>query len=70
MPNNVKNIKNGAILVEIEKDIETLLKMKKFHEIKIKVFPNKTLNTPRGVIRNRAVLLLHGRNKKTELKKK
>lgn len=48
MPSNVKILKNGAILVEVEKDADTLLKRKKFHEIKIKAYSYKTFEHLKG----------------------
>ena len=54
-PKSVKNLRNGTIMVETENKKHTnfLLNMKTFHTLKIKTYPHKTLNSSKGVIRNK-----------------
>ena len=54
-PKTVKNLRNGTIMIEIEnkKHANFQLNMKIFHNLKIKTYPHKTLNSSKGVIRNK-----------------
>lgn len=71
MQNNVKNLKNKAILVEVErkKVAGTFLKMKKLHEIKIKTYAREILNPSRDVIRRKELSHCSIEKIKTKLKK-
>ena len=70
-PKMIKKTKDGNLLVEITnlRDAQSLLKMKNFHEYKCKVFPHKTLNTSKGVVRSYELSLATEEEIKTELAK-
>ena len=53
-PKSVKKLRNGTILIEVERKsyAENLLKMKEFANIKIKSFPHLSLNSSKGVVRS------------------
>ena len=54
IPQTVKKLKDGNILVEIDKKsyADNLLKMKFFANLKIKTFAHNSLNTSKGVVRS------------------
>ena len=54
-PKTVKILRNGTIMIETENKKHTnfLLNMKIFRKFKIKTYPYKTLNSSKGVIRNK-----------------
>ena len=54
-PKNVKKLKNGTILVETNRKSQTdnLLKITKFFNINVTVTEHKTLNSCKGIIRDR-----------------
>ena len=54
-PKNVKKIKNGTLLVETNRKSQTdnLLKLTKFFNINVTVTEHKTLNSCKGIIRDR-----------------
>ena len=54
-PKNVKKIKNGTLLVETNRKSQTdnLLKITKFFNINVSVTEHKTLNSCKGIIRDR-----------------
>ena len=58
-PKNVKKLKNGTLLVETNRksQSENLLKITKFFNLNVTVTEHKTLNSCKGIIRNR--LLKH-----------
>ena len=51
---SVKKLKNGTLLVEVDKKsyAENLLKMTLFTNIKIKTYPHASLNSSKGVVRS------------------
>ena len=53
-PVSVKKLKNGTLLVEVDKKsyAENLLKMTLFTNIKIKTYPHASLNSSKGVVRS------------------
>lgn len=69
-PKTVKNLRNGTILVEVEKKryADTLLKMKNFHNKKIKSYPHGKMNMSKGVVRSRELSSCTIEEIKTELK--
>ena len=69
-PKTVKKLQNGNLLIEVvqEKDANFLLKMKIFHDIKVKSFVHERLNTSRGVIRSRELSLCSIEEIKSELR--
>ena len=54
-PKSVKKLKNGTLLVETTRKMQTdiLLKSKKFFNLPVEVKPHKTLNSSKGIIRDR-----------------
>ena len=54
-PKNVKKLKNGTLLVETNRKSQTdnLLKITKFFNINVSVTEHKTLNSCKGIIRDR-----------------
>ena len=54
-PKNVKKLKNGTLLVETNRKSQTdnLLKLTKFFNINVTVTEHKTLNSCKGIIRDR-----------------
>ena len=68
-PKSVKKLKNGTLLVEIDRKTyaENLLKLKTFFNIKIKSYPHTTLNTSRGVIKSSELSLCNLEEIKTNL---
>ena len=56
-PKSVKKLKNKTLLIETTRRAQTenLLKMKKFFNLKVTVSEHKTLNTSRGIIKDRAL---------------
>lgn len=54
-PKNVKKLKNGTLLIETNRKTQTenLLKTEKFFNMKVTVTEHKTLNTCKGIIRDR-----------------
>ena len=54
-PKNVKKLRNGNLLVDVQmkKHAENILKIDKFHNIKCKAYPHARLNTSISVIRSR-----------------
>ena len=50
----VKNLKNGTLLIEIfnKNQADEILKWKHFDNIKIKTYPNSSLNTYKGVVKS------------------
>ena len=56
-PKTVKKLKNGTLLVETTRKIQTenLLKMKTFFNLPVTVSEHKTLNTSKGIIRDRTL---------------
>ena len=65
-PNMVKKLKNGTLLIQInkKKHAEFLLKMKMFHNLRV----NKTLNKSKGVIRSAELSLCSIEEIEKELK--
>ena len=53
-PKSVKKLKNGTLLVETTRKMQTdiLLKSKKFFNLPVEVKPHKTLNSSKGIIRD------------------
>ena len=53
VPKSIKKLKSGDLLVEYEKkkQIDTLLRLEKFHDLKVKVSLHSSLNTCKGVVR-------------------
>ena len=53
IPKTVKKLRNGNLLVEVDKPqhAKNLLKINKFYFIKCKCYPHTSLNTSKGVIR-------------------
>ena len=54
-PKNVKNLKNGTLLVKTNRNSqsENLLKITKFFNLNVTVTEHKTLNSYKGIIRDR-----------------
>ena len=54
IPKSVKKLKDGNLLIEVDKKsyADNLLKMKFFGNLKIKAFPHNSLNTSKGVVRS------------------
>ena len=54
-PKSVKKLKNGTLLVETTRKMQTdiPLKSKKFFNLPVEVKPHKTLNSSKGIIRDR-----------------
>ena len=54
-PKSVKKLKNGMLLVETTRKMQTdiLLKTKKFFNLSVEVKPHKSLNSSKGIIRDR-----------------
>ena len=54
---SVKKLKNKTLLIETTRRAQTenLLKMKKFFNLKVTVSEHKTLNTSKGIIKDRAL---------------
>ena len=54
-PKNVKKLKNGTLLVETNRksQSENLLKITKFFNLNVTVMEHKTLNSCKGIIRDR-----------------
>ena len=69
-PKNVKSLRNGNLLIEVEKKkhADFLLQMKVFHNMKIKSYPHEKLNSSKGVVRSRELPLCTLEEVKTELK--
>lgn len=69
-PKNVKKLRNGTILVEVQnkKQAKTLLQLQKLHETNIKAYPHQTLNYSKGVIKNQEISVCTTEEIKTELK--
>ena len=53
VPKSIKKLRSGDLLVEYEKkkQIDTLLRLEKFHDLKVKVSLHASLNTCKGVVR-------------------
>ena len=53
VPRSIKKLPSGDLLVEYEKkkQIDTLLRLEKFHDLKVKVSLHASLNTCKGVVR-------------------
>ena len=53
VPKSILKLKSGDLLVEYEKkkQIDTLLRLEKFHDLKMKVSLHAFLNTCKGVVR-------------------
>ena len=69
-PKTVKSLRDGKLLIEVtqEKHANFLLKMKIFHNIKIKGYPHEKLNQSKGVVRSQELSLCSIEEIKTELK--
>ena len=54
-PKNVKKLKNGTLLIETTRKMQTdiLLKSNKFFNLPVEVSPHKSLNSSKGIIRDR-----------------
>ena len=54
-PKNVKKLKNGTLLIETTRKMQTdiLLKSTKFFNLPVEVSPHKSLNSSKGIIRDR-----------------
>ena len=54
-PKSFKKLKNGTLIVETTRKMQTdiLLKSKKFFNLPVEVKPHKTLNSSKGIIRDR-----------------
>ena len=54
-PKSVKKLKNGMLLVETTRKMQTdiLLKTKTFFNLSVEVNPHKSLNSSKGIIRDR-----------------
>ena len=54
-PKTVKTLKNKTLLVEVEKEKHAnfLLGMNTFHNLQIRAYPHKNLNTSKGVVRSK-----------------
>ena len=52
-PKSVKKLKNNTILVEVftRQQAENLLKHKKFFQLDVNIYPHKTLNSSKGIVR-------------------
>ena len=59
LPQNVKKIRNGNFLVKMDNQMQAgnILKMKSFHMTKYRSYPQKRLNTSRGVIWSRELAM-------------
>ena len=53
-PKSVKKLRNGTLLIEVNRKSQSdnLLKIQKFFNQKVRVFPHNTLNTSKGTIRD------------------
>ena len=56
-PNTVKKLKNHTLLVETTRKSqnENLLKVTKFYNLQVTVTEHKTLNTSKGILRDRTL---------------
>ena len=69
-PKTVKSLRDGKLLIEVtqEKHANFLLKMKTFHNIKIKGYSHEKLNQSKGVVRSQELSLCSIEEIKSELK--
>ena len=58
-PKNVKKIRNGILLVDVDsrRQTENILKIKTFHTTKCRAYPHEKLNTSKGFTRSRELAL-------------
>ena len=70
-PVNVKKLKYQTLLVEVvkRKNANFLLKMTKFYTINVKIYPHKSLNISKGVVRCKELSLCPIEEIKKEMKK-
>ena len=68
-PISVKKLKDGTLLIEVEKKTyaDNLIKMKSFHGLKIKGYAHTSLNTSKGVVRSSELSLCSLEEIKTHL---